>query len=74
MYFGYRIKKEMRILLQNKFSERVMKNKLNKEISQLIFGLFISAILLSGCTKDLFYIPGTVQEEMEKAVDGGFDG
>jgi D-alanyl-D-alanine carboxypeptidase len=29
---------------------------------------------LASCSKDLIYFPGTVQEEVEKAVEGGFDG
>lgn len=35
----------------------------------LLFG-----ILLTSCTKDLVYFPDTVQEELEKAVEGGYDG
>lgn len=35
--------------------------------------IFVS-IILTGCTKDLIYFPKTVQEEVEKAVDNGYDG
>ena len=34
----------------------------------------LTIICIMSCTKDLFYIPGTIQEEMDKAVDGVFDG
>jgi len=33
-----------------------------------------SAFLLAGCSKDIFYLTGSTQEEMDKAVENGFDG
>ncbi|MGB1003543.1 MAG: serine hydrolase domain-containing protein [Salibacteraceae bacterium] len=42
-------------------------------INKFIAGMILS-IFLSGCSKDLFYIPGSIQEEMDKAVDEKFDG
>jgi CubicO group peptidase (beta-lactamase class C family) len=44
----------------------------------LISGITIVVTALSfmliGCSKDLIYFPGTVQEELEKGVEGVFDG
>lgn len=34
----------------------------------------IAVFLLVGCSKDLVYFPGTVQEELNKGVESGFDG
>lgn len=39
-----------------------------------ILGIILMSIFLTGCMKDLFYQPISIQEEMEKAVEGGFDG
>jgi CubicO group peptidase (beta-lactamase class C family) len=36
--------------------------------------IIVLAILAIGCTKDLYYVHGTVQEEMDKAIERGFDG
>ncbi|MFY0675142.1 MAG: beta-lactamase family protein [Bacteroidia bacterium] len=41
---------------------------------QLAFILLAFSITSVSCTKDLYYTHGTVQEEMDKAVDRGFDG
>ena len=35
---------------------------------------FFTSIILTSCTKELFYLPKTIQEEMDKAVESGFDG
>jgi len=40
----------------------------------IIIALFSLPLLLSNCTKDLFYIPTSIQEELDKMVDDGFDG
>jgi CubicO group peptidase (beta-lactamase class C family) len=36
--------------------------------------IILASILLMGCAKNLFYPSGSIQEEMEKAVEGDFDG
>ena len=51
-----------------------MKNLCQKIFGKLISGIILTTIFLSGCTKDPFYTPVSTQEEMEKAIDGGFDG
>jgi D-alanyl-D-alanine carboxypeptidase len=51
-----------------------MNNRQLRSISNFTLGILLSSVFLFGCTKNLFYIPGSTQEEMEKAVDGGFDG
>lgn len=51
-----------------------MKNRQLRSIVNLTFGILLTTVFLFGCTKDLFYLPASTQEEMEKAVDGGFDG
>ena len=39
-----------------------------------VIAIIVAFTLLTGCTKDIFYFHGTVQEEMDKAVENGFDG
>lgn len=39
----------------------------------LIFVVFLGCLMF-GCTKNVFYINGTLQEEMDKAVEDDFDG
>jgi CubicO group peptidase (beta-lactamase class C family) len=39
-----------------------------------IVAIILASTFLTGCSKDIFYIHGTVQEEMNKAVENGFDG
>ena len=51
-----------------------MRNIQLKEFGNLTFGILITSIFLFGCSKDLFHLPTSPQEEMEKAVEGGFDG
>jgi len=51
-----------------------MKKSQLRNLSHFYVGITIICVLLTGCTKDLFYIPGTIQEEIEKAIEGGFDG
>ena len=51
-----------------------MKNIQLKTIGKMFLGIIIASSLLIGCSKDLFYISGSVQEEMDKAIEGGFDG
>lgn len=34
----------------------------------------LSVLLLSSCAKDLIYLPGSIQEEVDKAVEGHYDG
>ncbi|WP_340152397.1 serine hydrolase domain-containing protein [uncultured Marivirga sp.] len=51
-----------------------MNNPPLKVLIGLILGLTTVAVFLCGCSKDLFYIPGSIEEEMQKAVDGKFDG
>lgn len=41
---------------------------------KLTLGIILTSAILTGCSKDLFYLPASLQEEMEKAVEGGFDG
>lgn len=39
------------------------------------FGIvFITIIFLTSCSKDIYYVPTSIQEEMDKAVDSGLDG
>ncbi|MCB0643871.1 MAG: beta-lactamase family protein [Phaeodactylibacter sp.] len=41
----------------------------------LITGILLAGLLLIGCSKDLFYLPGaSIQEELDKAIESGFDG
>jgi len=40
----------------------------------IIIALFSLPLFLSNCTQDLFYIPTSIQEELYKMVDDGFDG
>lgn len=49
-------------------------NLRNAKFQVFIITVSLTLISLSSCSKDLFYIPSTIQEEVEKAVDGGFDG
>lgn len=51
-----------------------MNNPHLKVLIGLILGLTTVAVFLCGCSKDLFYIPGSIEEEMQKAVEGKFDG
>ena len=51
-----------------------MKNKRPGALVNLTAGIIFAFVLLAGCTEDLFYIPGSIETEMEKAIDGGFDG
>jgi len=44
----------------------------NKPLIRLI--PLILVLSMCNCTKDIFYITGTIQEEMDKLVDSGFDG
>ena len=39
-----------------------------------ILAIIFASALSTGCSKDIFYIHGTIQEEMGKAVENGFDG
>jgi len=39
-----------------------------------VLTLLTAMICLAGCTKDLLYLPDPIQEEMDKAVEGRFDG
>lgn len=48
--------------------------KKTQRIACLMVGTLLASLFLIGCSKDLIYIPGSVEEEMEKAIDGGFDG
>lgn len=59
----------MASLKKGKFLQQGMKVRTN--LMLLVLGI---AILATSCTKDLYYHNGTVQEELEKAVDQGFDG
>ncbi len=36
--------------------------------------VLLTIIFLTGCNKAIFYIPSSVQEEMDKAVEQGYDG
>ena len=51
-----------------------MKNIQLKTIGKIFLGIIVAFSLLIGCSKDLFYISESVQEEMNKAIEGGFDG
>lgn len=53
---------------------RLLKKSRLRAIGGLIIGAILIIIFLDCCTRDLFYSPGTIQEEMEKAVEDGFDG
>ena len=48
--------------------------KKNQVVIAGILLLIFTAIISTGCTKTLFYNHGTLQEEMDKAVEDGFDG
>lgn len=39
-----------------------------------MLGIILTSVFLTGCSKDLVHIRASTQEEMEKAVEGGFDG
>jgi len=53
---------------------RIMRNPSLRVFGKLTLGIILTSVFLTGCSKDLFYLAGTVQEEMEKAIEGGFDG
>ena len=40
----------------------------------LTLGIILIAVFLTGCSKDLIYLSGSIDEEMEKAIEDGFDG
>jgi CubicO group peptidase (beta-lactamase class C family) len=46
----------------------------NKSLIPVIICIALMGTILTGCTKDLIYFPGTVQEEVTKAVGSGLDG
>lgn len=49
--------------------------ELNKRGMRIIFAmLMIVSLTLLGCTKNVFYIHSSLQEEMDKAVESDFDG
>ena len=51
-----------------------MKNAQRRAFVKLTLGIIVASVILTGCSKDLFYIPGSTQDEMDKAIEGGFDG
>ena len=51
-----------------------MKRLTRNTLTSLPLLLILPIIILMGCTKDLYYHAGTIQEEVDKAVEGGFDG
>lgn len=53
---------------------RISNNTRSWASGKLAAVLILLAVFLAGCTKAIFYIPESVQKELEKGVDGGFDG
>jgi D-alanyl-D-alanine carboxypeptidase len=52
-----------------------MKNRLKTiDFKNLTFGILLSLAVLTGCRKALFIFPDTVQNEVDKTIDHGFDG
>ncbi|MEQ9375542.1 MAG: serine hydrolase domain-containing protein [Imperialibacter sp.] len=52
-----------------------MKNQLKiEELRNVTIGAILSLVLFTGCNKELIFFPGTIQEEVDKAIDRGFDG
>lgn len=51
-----------------------MKNLQLRASGKFPFGIILLSVFLVGCPKAPFHISGTVQDEMQKAIDGGFDG
>ncbi len=52
-----------------------MKYRLRRaELRNVTTGIILSLVLFTGCTRELILFPGTIQEEVDKAVDRGFDG
>jgi D-alanyl-D-alanine carboxypeptidase len=47
---------------------------LNKSLIPIILCITLVGTIFTGCTKDLIYFPGSVQEEVDKAVESGLDG
>ena len=45
-----------------------------RSLAHLLLSVTLAAAFLSGCITELFYIPGSIEEEMQKAVEGKFDG
>lgn len=43
-------------------------------INNLTLGIILLLLVLSGCTKDLIYFPSTIEEEVDKVIELGFDG
>lgn len=39
-----------------------------------MIGVILSLVVMAGCTKDLFFFPDTIQKEVDRAIDRGFDG
>jgi hypothetical protein len=50
-----------------------MRNSQQRAFVNLTLGIILTSVILIGCSKDFFYLPASPQEEMEKAVEGGFD-
>ncbi len=50
-----------------------MKDYLPTILSSLSLGIFFLMLVLSSCSKDLIYFPKSVQEEVEKTLDNGYD-
>jgi CubicO group peptidase (beta-lactamase class C family) len=51
-----------------------MKKKHLSTFRNFSVGIILTTILFAGCSKDLLYIPKTIQDEMDKAVEQQFDG
>lgn len=51
-----------------------MKNFQPITLGSLTLGAFFLMLVLTSCSKDLIYFPKSVQEEVEKTLDNGYDG
>ena len=51
-----------------------MRNSQLRAFGNLTLAIILTSVFLTGCSKDLFYLPLSPQDEMAKAVEGGFDG
>jgi D-alanyl-D-alanine carboxypeptidase len=51
-----------------------MNNSQPSVLSGLTLGIFLVMVCLTACSKDLIYFPASVQEEVEKTLEDGYDG
>ena len=58
----------------NQIDLEVMKSFQPITLSFLTLGILFSMLVLTSCSKDLIYFPKSIEEEVEKVLDNGYDG